>query len=48
MVGPSIPLPMGLESAWGRTQLIAMDKLFKAVQRVYFDKIAVTSLGQVR
>jgi hypothetical protein len=37
-------LRMGLESAWGRPQLIAMDKQgFKAVQRVYFDKISVTS-----
>ena len=43
-----MPLRMGLESAWGRPQLIAMDELFKAVQRVYFDKIAVTSLGQFR
>jgi len=34
---------MGLESAWGRPLLIAMEKLSKTVQRVYFDKIAVTS-----
>jgi len=43
VVGPSLPLGMGLESAWGQPQLIAMDKLSKAVQHVYFDKIAVTS-----
>jgi hypothetical protein len=37
-------LRMGLESAWVRLQLIAMiSGVFKAVQRVYFDKIAVTS-----
>ena len=35
-------LRMGLESAWGQPQLVAMDKLSKAVQCVYFDKIAVT------